>query len=536
MGIALGKGPGPLNTRIGQVVVGGCCLVAALAGCAVGPSTSNHGLPIPPARQATPRPAQPTGPAVPSHERGVGPSQPVVVRGQQPEADLPFGGNQPLEPTPGGHGTFRQPMPVSDAGSAPSTTGRTPQLAQQPRVPTTPGSWQADPLPLEGAVPGGTSPFSNLFGPPPVPGPMEGLPPPGLPADVIVDVQEAQTGRFMFGAGVNSDAGLTFQVVLDERNFDIHRFPRTLDDLIEGRALRGRGQRLRIEAIPGNRVERYLVSFTEPFLANRPISLNVSGYLFDRLYFDWDEQRLGGRLALGYLLTPDLSLSVSAQAESLKVRNPRMPGVAELQEVLGENELYAPGVTLTYDTRDVPFFPTEGQYLEMSFQQYFGSFDFPRGELDYRRYLLLTERPDGSGRHVLGNIFRLGVTGSHTPITENFFAGGFSTLRGFRFRDASPLSGGVRVGGEFMLLGSTEYIFPITADDMLRGVVFADYGTIEEKVEINREDFRVSVGAGLRITVPALGAAPLALDFAIPLAREDTDRIQNFAFWFGVGR
>ena len=95
---------------------------------------------------------------------------------------------------------------------------------------------------------------------------------------------------------------------------------------------------------------------------------------------------------------------------------------------------------------------------------------------------------------------------------------------------------GVIVGGELSLLGSAEYIFPITADDMLKGALFVDYGTIEEDLSIDADDFRVAVGAGLRISVPAMGPAPIAIDFAIPLAREGTDRVQNFSFFIGFGR
>ena len=122
------------------------------------------------------------------------------------------------------------------------------------------------------------------------------------------------------------------------------------------------------------------------------------------------------------------------------------------------------------DTRDITFQPTQGYYLQLSFEQVFGSFDYSRGEIDFRRYFLLAERPDGSGRHVLGFSNRIGFSGSETPIFENFFAGGYSTLRGFDFRGASPRDGGVTVGGEFQMLGSAEYLFPITADDMLKGV------------------------------------------------------------------
>ena len=131
---------------------------------------------------------------------------------------------------------------------------------------------------------------------------------------------------------------------------------------------------------------------------------------------------------------------------------------------------------------------------------------------------------------------RLGVSGAQTPIFENFFAGGQSTIRGFDFRGASPVVSGVTVGGEFMLLGTVEYMFPLTADDMLKGVFFVDAGTVEEDVEINGDNFRVAPGFGLRISIPALGPAPLAFDFAFPVANAPYDDIEHFSFFFGFGR
>jgi outer membrane protein insertion porin family len=361
----------------------------------------------------------------------------------------------------------------------------------------------------------------------------------GLPsrlADIIVNVQETQTGRIMLGAGVNSDAGVTGQIIVDERNFDWHRFPTSIDDILNGTAFRGAGQGFRLEALPGQEVQRYLVQFTEPYLGGTRISFSVSGYLFDRRYFDWDEQRLGGRLGLGYRLTPDLSLSVGVRAEDVNISDPRVPGVPELDAVLGDNSQYVGQISLAHDTRDIPFSPTEGHLIELSYSQTFGDFDFPRADIDFRQYYLLTERIDGSGRHVLGVTFRTGFTGTQTPIYENYFAGGHATLRGFEFREASPRSQGVVIGGEFLMLGSVEYLFPITADDMLKGVLFCDYGTVEENVEINSENFRVALGGGLRIFIPAMGPAPIALDFAAPVARANSDRIENFSFFVGIGR
>ena len=55
----------------------------------------------------------------------------------------------------------------------------------------------------------------------------------------------------MFGLGVNSDAGLTGSIVLNERNFDFERVPESFDDLLSGHAFRGGGQEFRLEAVPG---------------------------------------------------------------------------------------------------------------------------------------------------------------------------------------------------------------------------------------------------------------------------------------------
>ena len=103
------------------------------------------------------------------------------------------------------------------------------------------------------------------------------------PVDIVVE--ETQTGKFMFGAGVNSDAGVTGQIVIDERNFDITRLPTSWRDFVEGTAFRGAGQGFRIEAMPGTQVQRYLVSFTEPYLFDTPISFNLSGFLYDRRFY-----------------------------------------------------------------------------------------------------------------------------------------------------------------------------------------------------------------------------------------------------------
>ena len=357
---------------------------------------------------------------------------------------------------------------------------------------------------------------------------------PRIPVDIYLN--EAQTGRFMFGAGVNSNAGLVGSVILDEQNFDWRRFPTSWEDFRSGRAFRGAGQKFRVEAAPGTEVSRYMFSFADPYLFDTRVSFGLSAFYFQRFYRDWNEQRTGGRTSLGWQFSPDLSGNLAMRIEDVLISDPRVLGVAPLDEALGHTQMYALTGTVAWDTRDNTFLPTEGHYVSLSAGYTQGTFQYPTYTVDFRKFFMLRQRPDGSGRHVLSMYNLFGITGSDTPIYQRFFAGGFSTLRGFQFRGASPQINTVQVGGDFQNLTSFEYMFPLTADDMLRAVVFVDFGTVEQSVTINWDQFRVAPGAGLRISLPALGPAPIAIDFAVPVLMADTDIRQLVNFFVGYAR
>jgi len=364
---------------------------------------------------------------------------------------------------------------------------------------------------------------------------------------VDVDAEETQTGRLMIGAGVNSNAGLVGNIVVDEQNFDILRLPRSWDDIKNGTAFRGAGQRFRLEAAPGTQLQRYMATFQEPYLFDTRIGLSLSASYFTRYFYDWAEARTGGRIGLGYQFqfAPDLSVNTGFRGESVDVFNPRLI-TPDIENMLGTNSVYGFSAGLVHDTRDSPFLPTQGHLATFEFEQVIGTFVYPRGIAEARQYFLLNERPDGSGRHVLSIGSVLGVSGDNTPAYDNFFAGGYNTIRGFVFRGASPrqmangqsptssAENAAIIGGPFQWLNTIEYLFPITADDTLRGVVFTDVGTVESNVSIN--NMRVAPGVGLRITLPAMGPAPIALDFAVPVAYAPYDSKQLFSFFVGFAR
>jgi outer membrane protein assembly complex protein YaeT len=364
---------------------------------------------------------------------------------------------------------------------------------------------------------------------------VEDSPDPNNPyKNVRVRVKEQPTGSLMFGVGINSDSGLVGSIVLHERNFDILRPPTSLDDVFEGRAFRGGGQEFRLEAVPGTQLQRYTMSFREPYLFDRPLSLSVSGYYYDRIYNEYSEGRLGGRVGLGHQLNRCWSLTGGFRIENVDIRDVVPFAPSDFQEVLGNNFVFAPRVGVVRDDRDSFIRPTEGSIVEASYEQVLGDYTFPVLNAEASKYFTLWERPDGSGRHVLALRSQVAWAGDDAPVFERFYAGGFRSLRGFEFRGVGPNKDGFMVGGDFMFLASAEYQVPILANDQVYAVAFLDSGTVEEDVRIS--DYRVSAGFGLRFVVPMLGPVPIAIDFGFPIARAATDREQIFSFYVGLFR
>ncbi len=355
--------------------------------------------------------------------------------------------------------------------------------------------------------------------------------------DVEVHVQEQPTGSLMFGVGVNSSSGLVGSIVLNERNFDLFRPPTSMDDILNGRAWRGGGQEFRAEAVPGTQLQRYTISFREPFLFDRPISFTASAYYFQRLYNEYTEERIGTRLTLGKQLNRFWSVTGTLRVEEVGVSNvaPASLGTPEdLLSAVGHHFLIGPRLGVIRDDRDSFLRPTEGGRIEAAVEEVLGSYQFPLLTLEGSRYFTTYQRPDGSGRHVIALRSQLGYAGPNTPVFERFYAGGFNSLRGFQYRGVGPNINGFMVGGNFMWLSTVEYQVPIKANDQIYVVAFVDSGTVERSVTIT--DYRVSAGVGLRVTLPMLGPVPLALDLGFPIVKGPGDREQVFNFSVGINR
>ncbi len=365
--------------------------------------------------------------------------------------------------------------------------------------------------------------------------------------DVLIEVDEGPTGEINIGAGVSSDLGLIGAISLTQRNFDIAAFPESAREFFTGQAFRGAGQFFQINLQPGTHFSRYGVSFAEPSLLERDVSFGIDFAYLDQRRLRYDERRLGGSVSFGYNFGDVWSASLTPRAQEIRIRSIDSEAPLDVFDVQGYNALTGLGLSLTRNTTDSIFYPTEGSRISGEVERVGllgGDFHFTRLEAGYRQFWTVDE--DFFGRRtVLSMRLRSGliVEKDRAPVFERFYAGGHRTMRGFEYRGVGPR--GIRadtgersreaVGGRWQLLGSLEYNFPLIGEPpapnhmgALHGVVFTDFGTVRDNVAL--KDWRVSVGGGFRIQLPILGQAPFAIDFAVPLVRERGDQRQIVSF------
>ena len=132
--------------------------------------------------------------------------------------------------------------------------------------------------------------------------------------DLIVNVEEQNTGNFMVGAGFSSVDALVGYAEVTQGNFDLFHPP----------TFTGAGQKLRLFVQLGTKRQDYELSFVEPWFLNRKLSLGVDLYRH-QLDFEspnniYDETRTGMRLSLTRALWSDFFIgSISYTIEDVGI-------------------------------------------------------------------------------------------------------------------------------------------------------------------------------------------------------------------------
>lgn len=361
--------------------------------------------------------------------------------------------------------------------------------------------------------------------------------------DVLVEVQETNTGSFNIGGAVDSDAGLRATISLTQRNFDLTDTPDSFDELVSGRAFRGGGQTFQLQLLPGDRVQTYLLGLSEPHLLDTDYSGGILGQYRNRVYQAYDEEKYGGTLTAGRRFGTRWQGTARLRVESLQLQNIEPDAPVDVFDFAERNTVTGLQFSLTRNTFNNQLRPSRGTRTMLSAEQtgvLGGDFTFSKLSLDHTLYIPIHESFEGH-RTILALNGRVGYIPqdrADVPTYDRFYLGG-RNFRGFDFRTVSPkgirndtgLLGTDPIGGTWMFFASAEIQQPIVRD-FVSVVGFIDSGTVT--FDPGFDDYRVSVGAGLRISVPQLSPLPLAFDFGFPIVDQPGDDGRLFSFSIDV--
>ena len=302
----------------------------------------------------------------------------------------------------------------------------------------------------------------------------------------------------------------------------------------------GGGQRARVQGILGVENSGFNIDFVEPWFMDEPIRMELSGYMNNTWYDNWDEWRTGGRISFQRKIFDDFTTIAAGYKYDVvwvhDIDRKIKPYVRE-NHLNGTFLVSQPSIMIARDTRDSLMEPTEGynvNFFASITPEYLGSSSsYYRMELKGSYYKSFFDK---FLTFMVGA--RMGTVGGfggdeEVPLFERYYLGGSNSLRGFDYRSVGPTYNKENVGGLSMLTMTAELSHAIWGP--VRGAIFLDAGGAwDDPYEINFKKFNMGAGYGFRVKVPYLNV-PLRLDIAFPVINNQEGASNKVRLHFNVG-
>lgn len=388
--------------------------------------------------------------------------------------------------------------------------------------------------------------------------------------DLVYSVKEANSGSINFGIGYGTESGVSFQVGLQQDNF------------------LGSGNRVGINAMMNDYQRNVSLDYRDPYWNLDGVSLG--GKIFYNQFeaseagiVDYTNESYGASLTWGFPFDELNRFEFGVGYTHNKIGNVPTYDQAQLfaqsinqpdgDIITNDFDLNA---SWTRNNLNRGYFPTAGNYQRAFAKATVPSSDAQYFKLQYdvRQYVPLTKKHEFTllmrGRLGYGNGY--GQTDGNDnlfPFYENYYAGGFTSLRGFRSNSAGPKavytinsnpsicssSSCVNatddsVGGNAVALASLELIVPtpFASDEMrsqVRTSVFVDAASVWDTEFVYNEslssdryymdysdptNYRASYGVALQWMSPM---GPLVFSVAKPIEIYEGDDEEFFTFTIG---
>jgi outer membrane protein insertion porin family len=340
--------------------------------------------------------------------------------------------------------------------------------------------------------------------------------------DLNVRVKEKPTGQFSIGGGFSSLDRLMAIANITEGNIG------------------GHGYMGRITGQLGQRRSLGIVTLRNPYINDSLVSGQLDGYRTITNFSSIFETRTGGAFTLGRWLAEYNFVSIAFFGEILNYKDPAV-GLCPTQapricSQLGDQSTTGFRTNFFKDTRDYYMDPRNGWRIS-------GGFDFGTpylgGSNSFIKYsadvIKVTPLPFDTRISLRG---RFGAVDSYggrpVPQAEVYYVGGINTLRGFTFGRAGPTvpSTHFPIGATRQLIFNADFVFTISADAKLNGVLFFDYGKgFDDNESVSIFNLRKTAGLEGRWISPF---GPLRAAYGINLDPRPGERGGVFEFTIGT--
>ncbi|HGM5550028.1 outer membrane protein assembly factor BamA [Pseudomonas putida] len=377
--------------------------------------------------------------------------------------------------------------------------------------------------------------------------------------DVNYAVEEQASGSITASVGFAQSAGLILGGSITQNNF------------------LGTGNRVSVGLTRSEYQSRYNFGYVDPYWTADGVSLGYNAFYRTTDYKDLDVDvasyavdSLGAGVNVGYPIseTSRLTFGLSVQQDEIKTGTYTVDEIFDFVNKEGDKYLnFKASAGWSESTLNKGVLPTRGRSQSLTLESTIPGSDLSFYKLDYRGQLFqpISENYTLRLHTELGYGDGYGGTDG-LPFYENYYAGGFNSVRGFKDSTLGPRSTPSRgnnpgtladpdqdplpFGGNVLIQGGVEVLFPlpfVKDQRSLRTSVFWDVGNVFDSQckdttnangstsntkcnDISLSNMASSVGVGVT-WVTALG--PLSFALAMPIKKPDEAETQVFQFSLG---
>ena len=267
------------------------------------------------------------------------------------------------------------------------------------------------------------------------------------------------------------------------------------------------------------REQRGQITYKEPRLFNRDLDSFVTLFAERTRRVSFNTTRTNAALQILKRFRAVDNYFVRYNFETVDLSDVRVNPLATGQINLGTLKLSTFSTAWLRDTRDDPIEPMRGFFNTLNFSAASRAYGSQANLLSFfgqsQTYRRVSRNAVLATSLRLGWIAPYGVT-PEVPISERFFAGGSTSLRGFGLDEAGPRDpeSGAPLGGNALIIANIELRLPVTENLVV--APFYDTGNVFARVkDIKLSSFSNTLGFGFRYKTPF---GPLRIDIGFNLS------------------